>query len=90
MYVKLEESDYREIAKLIDEEGCVKGSFYYSDLYINVDYEVQRDGYRENDTNAFVTTDLSVYIELSFDDCDVMIDYDGIKLKDIVEDYLKD
>lgn len=90
MYVKLEESDYREIAKLIDEEGCVKGSFYYSDLYINVDFEVQRDGYRENDTNAFVTTDLSVYIELSFDDCDVLIDYDGIKLKDIVEDYLKD
>lgn len=91
MYVKLEESDYREIAKLVDENGCLKGSFYYSDLYINVDYDIEREGYRESDTYAWVTTSLSVYIELSFDnDCDVLIDYDSVKLKDIVEDYLKD
>lgn len=92
MYIVLEDNDYKEIAKRIEDATTRSGVFYYSDLQILVEYSLHVDGYREDEypygSNAWVTTNVELDVKLSLDDCDASIDYSESRIKNEIEKLL--
>jgi hypothetical protein len=86
MKIVLTKEDWSKIKNLVIKNyynNDYDGAVYYSDIEVEIPYEIEEDGYREEDTGGWVQTTLNVEIkEPKLEYSDILVEYDYWELRD--------